>query len=86
MNPLPAFTIETLAVPGRSEADGAQIAAVLQQELVRLWQDDRAAGLSWCRAIDAISLEIDDRLSAPEVGQKLARSIRERSLRGEGGS
>jgi hypothetical protein len=84
MSAAPVIVIDTLALPGASVADGARIAAVVQAELGRLWEGDRAAGRSWRDAIDAVMLDCDPAAPPARTGAAIARAVRRAALREDG--
>jgi hypothetical protein len=80
--PLPPVSIGHLVLPLADAAAAELAAGALRDEMARLWQVDRAAGLAWGTSLDTVVLDgaVDE---TPEsLGGRLAGTIRARLVRG----
>ncbi len=81
MNGGGAIELGELVLPGASAAEGAQVAAVFQNELGRLWDIDRAAGISWTSELGTLTLDLDPALRGDALGRAIAQEVSARARR-----
>ncbi|MBO9621262.1 MAG: hypothetical protein J7500_00985 [Sphingomonas sp.] len=72
-------------LPGASAAEGARVAAAFHREVGRLWEADRAAGIGWSDTLGAFVLELDPAMRGEDLGQAIARNVRDRARLTHGG-
>ncbi len=79
--PLPPIAIGHLSLPLADAAAAERAAEAMREEVARLWEADRTAGLEWRDALESVVL--DGRVGeGPEaVGQRLAGAIRARLVK-----
>lgn len=73
----------TLVLPGASATEARDVAAAFHREIARLWEDDRGAGIAWADHLGDLVLEVEPGLCDADLGQAIARQVRDRARRGE---